>query len=210
MTLQSLIQNIHQAHQLTRHAASLSVNQYLIQRNWLIGYYLIAYEQQGEDRASYGQKILEKLAHQLTQTGIKGMSARSLRQYRQFYLAYPQIWQTLSAKFPLNLPAPELNPASELLVPPDTLLNHLSYSHFVELIKQEDPLKRALEFHYSLIGFDFGQKVSVTDFVTYIFVPGYKRTFSHRVAQCGHSYNFCHGILKYYGFGCFKYQTCQL
>ncbi|RZK44053.1 MAG: DUF1016 family protein, partial [Hymenobacter sp.] len=87
----------------------------------------------------------------LINNAIKGVSDRSLRQYRQFYLAYPQIWQTASAKF--NLPdfeqtrslkttgskpgeqaIPQLNPA--------LLLDRLTYSHFVELVKVDNPLLR--------------------------------------------------------------------
>ena len=142
MTFQALIQDIQHAHQQARQAAGLSVNRYLTQRNWLIGYHLLTYEQNGEDRAAYGQQLMQRLAESLTKTGLKGMSARSLRQYRQFYLAYPQIWQTLSAKFGRNLSAPPNASPAEPFVPPEKLLNHLSYSHFVELLKQEDPLKR--------------------------------------------------------------------
>ena len=30
-------------------------------RNWLIGYYIVEYEQNGKDRAEYGAKLLKKL-----------------------------------------------------------------------------------------------------------------------------------------------------
>jgi len=37
--------------------------------------------------------------HRVIETGMEGVAARSLCQYRQFYLTYPRIWQAPSAKF---------------------------------------------------------------------------------------------------------------
>ena len=79
------------------------------------------------------------------------MLDRSLRQYRQFYLTYPQIWQTASAKF--NLPPIDVAPLTDTgqtnnadynLPPldPALLLDRLTYSHFVESLKVDDPLSR--------------------------------------------------------------------
>lgn len=45
-----------------------------------------------------GETLLGALSERLTEAGIEGMAARSLRLYRQFYLTCPQIWQTVSAK----------------------------------------------------------------------------------------------------------------
>ena len=39
-----------------------AVNVNLTLRNWLFGYYIVEYEQNGEDRATYGRYLLEKLA----------------------------------------------------------------------------------------------------------------------------------------------------
>ena len=76
------IQDILQAQ--TAHAINLS----LTVRNWLIGYYIVEYEQHGEDRAQYGEKLLNRLSEKL---GRKGLDARRLREFRQVYLAYPQL-----------------------------------------------------------------------------------------------------------------------
>jgi hypothetical protein len=39
--------------------AQKQVNVALTLRNWLIGAYLVEYEQQGEDRAQYGEKLYQ-------------------------------------------------------------------------------------------------------------------------------------------------------
>jgi hypothetical protein len=75
------------------------VNVALTLRNWLIGYYLVEYEQNGTDRAEYGKALINNLSVQLKQRNLKGFSEIALRLNRSFYLAYPQIQQTLSVEF---------------------------------------------------------------------------------------------------------------
>ena len=77
--------------------ANKAVNQLLTIRNWLIGYYIVVYEQDGVDRAQYGKKLLQTLSEKLNR---KGLSARNLRLFRQFYFSFPKIWQLLTAKSP--------------------------------------------------------------------------------------------------------------
>jgi hypothetical protein len=91
-------------------------------RNWAIGLYIFEYEQRGSDRAQYGARVLDVISTRLTRDGVDGVAPRSLRQYRQFYLTYPElcrqriggsslgtlsslsIWQTVSAKLRELLP----------------------------------------------------------------------------------------------------------
>ena len=73
------------------------VNISLTLRNWLIGCHIREYEQEGADRAEYRTSLLDARYQRLTKAGMKGVAARTLPQYRQFCLAYPQSWQTLSA-----------------------------------------------------------------------------------------------------------------
>ena len=94
---EKLINNVHQTHCLLQENAAKSVNFNLTVRNWLTGYYIVEYEQNGKDRAQYGARLLEEMAEQIK--GIKGLSLRSLRNCRTFYLTYPQIRQTVSAEF---------------------------------------------------------------------------------------------------------------
>ncbi len=71
--------------------AGKSVNRLLTVRNWLIGYYIVEFEQKGEDRAKYGDKLLDILSESLN---IKGLSVTNLKLNRLFYITYPQIAQT--------------------------------------------------------------------------------------------------------------------
>lgn len=76
-----------------------AVNLSLTLRNWLIGFYIHEYEQHGNDRAQYGDRLIETLAGQLGNFGVSRSEARELRRYRLFYQTYPQIWETLSPEF---------------------------------------------------------------------------------------------------------------
>jgi hypothetical protein len=100
---QQLLSTIEQVHQNLQASAANAVNKALTLRNWLIGFYIVEFEQNGEDRAKYGGRIITDLAKGLKH--IKGLDDRGLRKFRQFYLAYPQIanliWGSLSAE--LNL-----------------------------------------------------------------------------------------------------------
>ncbi len=75
--------------------AAVVVNQALVIRNWLIGAYLVEYEQGGADRAKYGAKLLETLAKDLEARQIKGLGVSILKNCRQFFQMYPQIRQPL-------------------------------------------------------------------------------------------------------------------
>jgi len=112
--------------------AAQAVNQALVLRNWLVGAHLIEFEQSGEDRARYGKQLLSNLAGDLRVKGLKGLGISMLKNCRQFYRIYPQIRQSLIGEF---------NQDPEALSP-DQLLR-LSWTHFIELIRTEDPLKRA-------------------------------------------------------------------
>ena len=71
--------------------------------------------QQGDERASYGDALLEKLSEKLTKEFGKGFSSRNLRTMRKFYLIF-LIWKTVSSE--------------------------LSWSHYLELIKIDEETKR--------------------------------------------------------------------
>lgn len=90
------------------------VNIEMLNLYWNIGKSIIEI-QQGEERANYGDTILDKLSQKLTSEFGKGFSKRNLERMRKFYLLY-QNWQTVSAK--------------------------LSWSHYLELIKIDEEPKR--------------------------------------------------------------------
>ena len=93
-----LIDNVCQTHNALQENARNVVNQNLTIRNWLVGYYIVEFEQNGEDRAEYGVNLIGKLASKLKAKKLKGFSVSALKSHRTFYLLYPQIWRTLSAK----------------------------------------------------------------------------------------------------------------
>jgi predicted nuclease of restriction endonuclease-like (RecB) superfamily len=130
--------------------AKQSINLCLTIRNWIIGYYIQEYELGGNDRAHYGEKLLDSLATELQKRKVPSSSHRSLKLYRQFYQCYPsigqaasaqldtlqnsKIGQTLSAQFKITRDIPSISI--------DDLIKNLSFSHFVELMKINDLLKR--------------------------------------------------------------------
>ncbi len=101
MNYDIVLEKISQIDDAAQHAVARNVNQLLTRRNWLIGAYIFEYEQNGEDRAVYGEQLLKKLSDDLSKSGRKGLSFSNLKNFRQFALAYPKIaiGQTLSGQF---------------------------------------------------------------------------------------------------------------
>jgi predicted nuclease of restriction endonuclease-like (RecB) superfamily len=164
MKFDGLLQLIQNTSVVMQQGAVKAINRMLTIRNWMIGYYIVEYEQEGEDRAHYGEAVLETLANELNDTGL---SYRNLRLFRQFYLSYPQIGKTvsdfLSKEFQIRQspiaklynPDNEHNeiwqslpaklPDSKILshmISGEKLLNSMSFTHFVQLLPIENPLKR--------------------------------------------------------------------
>jgi len=83
-----LVTHIAEVDDVSRMSAGRLVQQALSLRNWIIGAGVVEFEQSGEDRAAYGERLLLRLADALTSTGCKGLSARNLKNFRQVALAY--------------------------------------------------------------------------------------------------------------------------
>ena len=98
LNLSFLASQISSLHEYLQRRAQQQVNNALTIRNWIVGLYIVEYEQNGSDRAIYGAKAIKELADLLKRRTIKGLDERSLRTCRAFYQAYPQIWGTVSAK----------------------------------------------------------------------------------------------------------------
>lgn len=77
-----------------------AINTLMIEVYWEIGRRVVEEEQNGGTRAAYGKEILKKLSSELTAEFGKGFSERNIRNFRQFYLVFPEAgkWKTLSAK----------------------------------------------------------------------------------------------------------------
>ena len=160
LTFAELVSSIRQAHDLFSDQASKAVNISLTLRNWVIGYYIERYERSGVDRAKYGERLMADLSKTLMNLGLPRCDRRELYRYRQFYLTYPQIvetvtpqltailqnkkqWQLLTAKTRQKIAGSIVETASpQLTNNGQTLLSRLSFSHFAELLEIQDPLKR--------------------------------------------------------------------
>ena len=144
----ALIETIGTLHHDLSAQASKAVNIQLTLRNWLIGFYIAEYEQQGNDRAEYGEGLLLKLSDALNQRKIIRSGERELRRYRQFYNTYPQIRESLPTEFSKHLPKPtassyELGSVATSSVIASKLIFNLSFTHIAELITIDDSTKRA-------------------------------------------------------------------
>ncbi|HQL87582.1 MAG TPA: PDDEXK nuclease domain-containing protein [Lentisphaeria bacterium] len=150
---ESLVLSIREVHNLVMAQVGRAVNIGLTLRNWLIGQRIRDYEQGGAERAEYGAELCDRLATRLASELDRCYTGRYLRLCRQFYSLYPHIRKSLISES--RLPAFWKSLISESDQPVDNavptvpslsaerLVTSLSFTHFIELMKCEDPLKRA-------------------------------------------------------------------
>ena len=156
MSYESLISSIAEVHARTQTGAAGAVNRYLTLRNWFIGAHVVQFEQNGADRAIYGQQLLVHLARDLRRRRIPGCSPEMLGRMRVFYRAYPQLGEngpslfamesgTSSVPTEIEISSPAVTKSDTALPTPlgRQALLRLSWSHLIELIRLEDPWKRA-------------------------------------------------------------------
>jgi hypothetical protein len=164
MIFSQLTQSIRKTSDTLRSYTGKAINQFLTIRNWLIGFYIVEFEQRGEDRAAYGEKLLQSLAKELKD---ESLSYSNLKIYRLFFKTYPQIAQVIPNFLQKNglfsirqsvivqfqntkckeieivkSPIAQFNP-DEILIELQQLLSELSYTHLVQLSPIKDRLKRA-------------------------------------------------------------------
>jgi predicted nuclease of restriction endonuclease-like (RecB) superfamily len=155
---ESLVASIAQIHRQAQDFATKAVNVGLTLRNWFIGHRIVEFEQNGADRAAYGENLMTTLSQRLAAHGLPQVTPRELRRYRQLYQVYPQIWQSVTAKsieasgFTAMLPLAHLLPSSiresvtaespiREAVSPE-LIHRLSFTHLSELIQLTDDTQR--------------------------------------------------------------------
>lgn len=145
--LASIVQTTHDAAQSS---AVKAINRMQTMRNWLIGYYIVEFEQHGKDRAEYGTQLLKKLEERVDR---KGLTTTLFKWARKFYRLYPQMME--------NLPIPicatvmhQLQPIEnkedtigasmthQFITPGKTIISHLSFTHLREIMTLDDPLAR--------------------------------------------------------------------
>jgi predicted nuclease of restriction endonuclease-like (RecB) superfamily len=69
--------------------ACTAVNYAMVESYWRIGRQIVEQEMRGQGRAQYGEHLLSGLSRHLSGTFGKGFSIANLRNFRQFYLTYP-------------------------------------------------------------------------------------------------------------------------
>ena len=154
--LTSIIQTTHDAAQSS---AVKAINRMQTMRNWLIGYYIVEYEQHGKDRAEYGTQLLKKLEERVNR---KGLNVTLFQTSRNFYNLYPQmgglfvqneIYSTLSNKSGNSIPLMDKSADAQsntncatvshnFQTPPEMIVSRLSFSHIREIMSVDDPLAR--------------------------------------------------------------------
>ena len=142
-----------QLHDSAYSATVKAINRFATIRNYVIGFYIVEYEQHGNDRAKYGDRLLKRLAESVNKRGI---NETILKNCRRFYLAYPQIKVYLTAISPTaskkslgksptaSDKSSQISPTASdnFITPAAELVSKLSFSHIVEILTIDDPLAR--------------------------------------------------------------------
>ena len=113
---EELLQQIGETLESGRRRAAYAVSNEIVRTNWEIGKNIVEYEQHGHERAEYGSDVLNRLSRDLTDRYGKGFSHSNVVYMRKLYLTY-QKSQTLS--------------------------DFLTWSHYIELLKIDDPMERS-------------------------------------------------------------------
>lgn len=92
----SLAESIQHTHAVLQQEAVKAINISMTVRNWLVGFYILEFEQNGEDRAIYGDKLISKLAKTIN---LKGLASSELARCRLFYTTYPFYSDIIQEKY---------------------------------------------------------------------------------------------------------------
>ena len=111
-------------------SAVKAVNRIATVRNYVIGFYIVEYEQNGSDRAVYGSRLIKNLAEKINK---RGLNETLLKNCRRFYMLYPQVKVFLTGKSPMP---------SDFSTDGAFIIGKLSFSHIVEIMTVDDKLAR--------------------------------------------------------------------
>lgn len=135
-----------------------SVNTLHVVSNFLIGFRIVEFEQEGKQKAGYGKNLLKDLSKELTFEFGKGYSISNLENIRKFYLVYSdriaEKSQTVSGKLISNIKDPKSETLSGIfkdnhspefleILKDISLSFSLSWSHYVFLINIKDLKERS-------------------------------------------------------------------
>lgn len=112
-----------------------SVNANMVLAYWLIGCEIVQELQAGEERATYGEQLIESLSSNLTKQYGRGFSAANLKNFRQFYQAFPDRIDKISYLLGSQL-------AAETDVPLPVFSPLLTWSHYRALMRVQNVTAR--------------------------------------------------------------------
>lgn len=139
-----LTQVIQTTHDAAQTCTVKAINRMQTMRNWLIGYYIVEFEQHGKDRAEYGARLLKRLEEKVNR---KGLTVTLFKWSRKFYRLYPQMAENfvmysdaaenilLSSEIGASL-------THQLVTSGKLLISRLSFTHLREIMTIDDPLAR--------------------------------------------------------------------
>lgn len=110
----ALLGSIGQLMETARTHVAAAVNTVLVETYWHVGRYIVEFEQDGSNRAKYGEGLIKRLAHDLTLRYGKGFNRNNLQYMRKFFMAFPKS---------------------------TTLSCNLTWSHYFEILKADEPLE---------------------------------------------------------------------
>lgn len=113
----TLVDKVANLLQLARTEVLRNVNRTMVYTYFEIGRLIIEEEQNGENRAGYGQQLITELSQKLIEVYGKGFSTTNLKQMRSFFSVYSK-GQTASDEF------------------------NLSWSHYLKLMRIDDESER--------------------------------------------------------------------
>jgi hypothetical protein len=130
------------------------INKAQVLAYWEIGREIIEFEQKGKSRGEYGEYLIERLSKDMAPTFGKGVSPTNLKMMRLFYQTFP-IRQTLSDESAQKQKFQTPSEKSEIVSRKPSIQQTasgkfepmLSWSHYCELLKIEEPLAHSFYEH---------------------------------------------------------------
>jgi predicted nuclease of restriction endonuclease-like (RecB) superfamily len=113
---EGLLQEIGVTLKTARQKAAQSINTILVHTYWIIGQYVVEFEQHGSEKADYGSGLLDRLSKDLSTLYGKGFSRSNVFYMRKLYLSFPNS---------------------------ETVSHYLTWSHYFEILKSDEPLEIA-------------------------------------------------------------------
>jgi predicted nuclease of restriction endonuclease-like (RecB) superfamily len=81
-----------------RQKAFSAVNFAMVEAYWQIGKRIVEQEQQGQERAGYGESLIKNLAIELKAEWGNGVSVANLKNFRQFYQVFPDFEKSYAVR----------------------------------------------------------------------------------------------------------------